>query len=107
MWHHRLTGLTCALLLSGVAEAVVAQELLQQLLQSAFVHHPAVRAQSGMEDAALANVAGAKWQYWPTPSINLERANTSDPSYKGDKSVTTLALKQPLWTGGAARRQSQ
>lgn len=71
-----------------------------RLIQSALSHHPALRAQSGMQDAAKAGIEGAKWQYWPTPSIGVERANTRDPAYRGDNTVTTLRLQQPLWTGG-------
>lgn len=64
------------------------------------MHHPAVRAQSGLGKAAQSGVEGAKWQYWPTPSIGVEQAGTNDPSYRGDKTVTILRLQQPLWTGG-------
>lgn len=94
----RLAVLSLALL--TLPGTVLAQEPLAALIQSALASHPALRAQSGMRQAAQAGVEGAKWQYWPTPSLGVERANTDDPAYRGDKTVTTLRLQQPLWTGG-------
>lgn len=77
---------------SGDVSALIRQALLQ---------HPALRAQAGMQEAAKAGIEGAKWQYWPTPSIGAERSNSNnDPAYRGDRTVTTLRLQQPLWTGG-------
>jgi len=101
MYRNQFSHLARSLLvLFSLSGAVSAQEQLPSLIQSALDHHPSVRAQSGMQDAALAGVAGAKWQYWATPSVNLERANTADPAYRGDSTVSTLRLQQPLWTGG-------
>jgi adhesin transport system outer membrane protein len=55
-------------------------------------------------ESARDAVEGAKWQFFPTPSIAFEQVDTghSDPNYPnyGDKNVTTLRLQQPLWTGG-------
>ncbi len=73
---------------------------IPQLIREALARHPAVVAQAGLRTAAQAAVETAHWQYWPTPSIGLERASTSDPAYAGDRTVATLRLQQPLWTGG-------
>lgn len=73
---------------------------LPSLINEALVQHPALRSQASMQDAAKAAVEGAKWEYWPTPSMTLERANTNDSAYRGDSAVTTFRLQQPLWTGG-------
>ena len=73
---------------------------LPALMAQALIHHPSLRVQANMQNAAKAGVDGAKWQYWPTPSVALERANTHDPAYRGDQSVATVRLQQPLWTGG-------
>lgn len=70
------------------------------MIHAALANHPAVRAQSGLGEAAQSGVEGAKWQYWPTPSIGVEQAGTNDPSYRGDKAVTILRIQQPLWSGG-------
>lgn len=75
-------------------------ESLSVLIHSALTHQPTVRAQKMMQEAAQAGVSEARRQYLATPSINLEQANTSDPSYRGDNRVITLRLQQPLWTGG-------
>lgn len=87
------------LLLFGLAHPGAATEP-SQLIRAALAHHPSLRAQAGMGDAARAGVEGAKWQYWPTPSVGVEHTNTNDPVYRGDNTVTTLRLQQPLWTGG-------
>lgn len=83
------------------APACIAGEL-PALIREALTHHPSLRAQSSIHEATKAGVEGAKWQYWPTPSVNVERANTNegDSTYRGDNTVTTLRLQQPLWTGG-------
>jgi adhesin transport system outer membrane protein len=84
--------------------AVHAQEQigLGALISETFATHPALRGQQGMQEAAKEGVAGARWQFYPTPSVSLEQASTasSDPSYRGDKRVTTAGIRQPLWTGG-------
>lgn len=101
---HRFgAGLGASLLLCVLglhAPGAVRAEAVPNLIREALQQHPSVRAQLGMQGAAQAGVAAAQWQYWPTPSIGLERANTSDPAYSGDRAVTTLRLQQPLWTGG-------
>lgn len=75
---------------------------LPRLLASALAGHPSVRAQQALVGAAAAGVEAARWQYFPTPSLSVQSAGSaaSDPSYRGDRSVTVLALSQPLWTWG-------
>ena len=73
---------------------------LPSLIGEALIQHPSLRVQASMQAAAKAGVEGAIWQYWPTPSLALERAITDDPAYRGDHSVITLRLQQPLWAGG-------
>lgn len=97
-------GLFCALGLqaTGARSAGEAPQLVPQLILAALSQHPALRAQAGLGEAAQADIERAKWQYWPTPSLGVERANasSSDPNYRGDGTVSTLRLQQPLWTGG-------
>lgn len=71
-----------------------------QLIREALAQHPAMAAQAGLGAAAQAAVETAQWQYWPTPSISVERASSSDRAYASDRTVATLRLQQPLWTGG-------
>lgn len=81
--------------------APVRERDVSGLIREALQHHPALRAQASAQEAARAGVEGAQWQYWPTPSIGAEQANSNnDPTYRGDRIVTTLRLQQPLWTGG-------
>jgi adhesin transport system outer membrane protein len=76
--------------------------MLQTLVGDALLSHPALRGQQGINEAAVAGVEGAKWQFYPTPSVALERtgSQSNDPIYRGDKQVVTAGLRQPLWTGG-------
>lgn len=99
--------LVSCLLLMGTGVCVTAHAQspgmnigVQALIHSAISAHPAMRAQNGLSKAAQSGVTGAKWQFWPTPSVSIEQANTSDPSYQGDSQVAILRLQQPLWTGG-------
>jgi adhesin transport system outer membrane protein len=77
---------------------------LPELIEGVLASHPSLRAQKALGESAKDAVEGAKWQFFPTPSIGFEQANTgsSDPNYPsfGDKNITTLRLQQPLWTGG-------
>lgn len=73
------------------------------LLNLAFEGNPLLQSQSRLIGAAQADVKGANWQFYPTPSVSVEQANASsrDPSYsKRDGRVTTFRLQQPLWTAG-------
>jgi adhesin transport system outer membrane protein len=77
---------------------------LPDLIEGVLASHPSLRAQKALGESAKDAVEGAKWQFFPTPSIGFEQvdAGKSDPNYPsfGDKNVTTLRLQQPLWTGG-------
>jgi adhesin transport system outer membrane protein len=75
---------------------------LERLIASALQNHPAIQVQQAQARAASASLDSANWQFFPTPSVALERASTgsSDAAYAGDSTVSTLRLQQPLWTGG-------
>jgi adhesin transport system outer membrane protein len=92
---------SAGLLLCSVVHAQE-QISLRALIGETFATHPALRGQQGMQEAAQAGVAGARWQFYPTPSLSLEQASTAtnDPSYRGDQRVTTVGVRQSLWTGG-------
>jgi adhesin transport system outer membrane protein len=77
-------------------------ETLEQLIATALLDHPAVQVQQAQKQAAEAGVDSATWQFYPTPSIAVEKVQTSssDPSYQGDSTTASLRLQQPLWTGG-------
>lgn len=75
---------------------------LDQLITSALASHPSAQIQRELEESAQSGVESARWQYFPTPSVAIENANTraADPSYQGSSTVSTLRLQQPIWTGG-------
>ena len=77
-------------------------QTLEALMAEALASHPATRAAQANQAAALAGLAAARWQYYPTPSVSVEAAsvNGADSGYQGDNTVTVLRLQQPLYTGG-------
>jgi adhesin transport system outer membrane protein len=93
--------LVCSVLLAcPISQA----QSLPQLIDGVLSTHPSLRSQRALTDSARDAVEGAKWQFFPTPSVGFEQVNAgpSDPNYPsfGDKHVTTLRLQQPLWSGG-------
>jgi adhesin transport system outer membrane protein len=85
------------------AAPVFAQEArildIRSALREAVTEHPALRGKRSEIAAAQSDVSAAKWQYWPTPSVGISRPDKA--LIKGtDASVSTVALKQPLWAGG-------
>jgi adhesin transport system outer membrane protein len=92
---------SAALALPVLAQAAQVQSL-ETLIASAVQTHPAVQAQRAQQGAAEAEVEAARWQFFPTPSVSVEKANAArrDINYAGDSTVSTVRLQQPLWTGG-------
>ena len=77
-------------------------QTLEALVLDALAMHPSTLSQRAQVASAMAGVEGARWQFYPTPSVSVETANTrnSDSLYQGDNLVTLLRLQQPLYTGG-------
>lgn len=72
-----------------------------ELIRAAFAYHPLLRNQQERLGAAQAGTESARWQFWPTPSISVEKANSSViNSADGGNTLATLRVQQPLWTGG-------
>ena len=91
-----------ALALGGAAVSARASGMIS-LLNMAFEGNPLLQSQTRLIGAAQADVKGAQWQFYPTPSASVEQVNASsgDPSYSNrDGRVITLRLQQPLWTAG-------
>lgn len=88
-------------LFSLLTPPVIAQPL-EQLIATALAAHPSVQAQSALVQSSQAGVTSAHWQYFPTPSLSIEAANTkgNDTLNQGDSRVAIARLQQPLWTGG-------
>jgi outer membrane protein, adhesin transport system len=93
----------CILLLMWMASTTcVYAQSLQQMIRQSLQTHPSVRAQQLQLFAAGNEVEAAKQQFFPIPSVSLERVNraASDTQYLGDSMATVFRLQQPLWTGG-------
>ncbi len=98
----RVARLLCGA--AGLAFSSCNAQSLPELLSGVLRTHPSLRAQQALGESAKHALESAEWQFYPTPSIGFEQIDRSqtDPNYPsyGDKSVTTLRLQQPLWTGG-------
>lgn len=88
-------------LLCTVCVPAIAQDIshLRSALAVAVVDHPVLRAREADVRASLSDVQAARWQYWPTPSVNVSRPDRALIAGT-DRSVTTVSLRQPLWTAG-------
>ena len=69
------------------------------LIREALDTHPAVLAARQAQDSARFDVEGARWQFYPTPSIAYE-ATSRQTSAAANQRSGVLRLQQPLWTGG-------
>ena len=62
------------------------------LLNETYKNYPSIKASRQMILSKQAKVESAKWNYFPTPSIDI--------SQRADRKNMTFRLEQPLWTGG-------
>ncbi|MGA1373165.1 MAG: TolC family protein [Pseudomonadales bacterium] len=78
---------------------------LPALIERTLASHPGIRVQQSLARAADAQVDAARRQFFPNPSINYERVETSerDSVYRGNDQITVVRLQQSLWTGGRLR----
>lgn len=67
--------------------------MLDDLIGLAVQAHPEIAAKRTDLEAAYAGRDAARWQYFPTPSLQLRQQD------KGGN-VTVAAVQQPLWSGG-------
>lgn len=98
-WRRLLWLLLCvAGVQANAAHALGMAELLTMVLQS----HPSVQSQLRLVQGAQADERGAAYQFYPTPSLSVEKVSSDsvDTTYTNGNQVSTLRLQQPLWTGG-------
>ena len=102
LFHGFLLAALCALINAAWGQVMPAIGALPGLMAEALARHPQVRMQQALASAAGVDVDSARWQYFPTPSLSVERANaTNDPALVNrDDPVSTLRISQPIWTGG-------
>lgn len=91
---HRVPLVLAALLLLASLPAAAQGKMrrFDQVLQQALQNHPAIRGGQAAQTAALANLAGARWQRFPSLSAEV-------PGSSGE-SAGVVRLEQPLWAGG-------
>lgn len=65
---------------------------VQTLLAESYRHYPSIQASRQMILGAGAQVESAKWNYFPTPSVDF--------SQRSGRQGMTVRVDQPLWTGG-------
>ncbi len=90
------------LILSGSANAQPVWSF-EQVLQSALVSHPALQGKRSAQDAARADLAGAKWQRYPSLSVEgiAQSGNRNSGLAQNSNGDSALVrIEQPLWTGG-------
>jgi adhesin transport system outer membrane protein len=95
-------GALC-LALSGMPSVVSAAETygIAELTRATMDQHPSLRGAAARVEAAESGVDGAKWQFWPTPSLSVEGLqDATNTTQTGDKTVGVFRLQQPIWTGG-------
>jgi adhesin transport system outer membrane protein len=90
------------ILLFFLYPSMVVAENLQYLISEAVNTNPLVMGGVAQARSAEVGIETARWQFFPTPSINIQTAvaSDSDPQFQGDDWVATASLSQPLWTGG-------
>lgn len=79
--------------------------LVQGMLPDMLDQHPAVRAAEQQRQAATQELEGARWQYFPTPSVGVENGNQTNRLL--DSKTRFVRLQQPLWTGGRLTAQTE
>lgn len=65
---------------------------LRHLIALAIKSHPSIAAKRAEHGATQAEVETARWQYYPTPSVQLRQEKWG--------TAIVLAVQQPLWAGG-------
>jgi outer membrane protein TolC len=90
------------ILLFFLCPSVVFVENLQYLISEAVNTNPLVMGGIAQDRSAEVGIETARWQFFSTPSINIQTAvaSDSDPKFQGDDWVATASLSQLLWTGG-------
>lgn len=86
------TVVATALVLAS-ATAMAQTSSFEQIAKQALATHPAILSKLSSSAAAKADLEGASWQRYPTPSLDANNDNTG-------VRTTLLRVQQPLWAGG-------
>jgi len=74
-------------------EAKTCSTHIGSILKQAYVHYPSITASQKLVLSAQAQIEAARWNYFPTPSIDFSQGSAG-------RSGETYRIDQPLWTGG-------
>ena len=66
---------------------------ISDIVQQAYRHYPSIKASEKLLLSAQAQIEGAKWNYFPTPSVDFSQGD-------GGRRGETYRIDQPIWTGG-------
>lgn len=69
------------------------EKFVEELIAKSFERNPSILSKKNAIISSSYSVDGARWQYYPTPSL---RAENDDNGQR----VVTFSLQQPLWAGG-------
>ncbi|ARV18614.1 hypothetical protein AEP_01670 [Curvibacter sp. AEP1-3] len=108
---NRLVGFVLSVAMTSIASTACKQvfaqselpvamagESYKQMLSQALSRNPSVQAAMGQIKVSGFEKQGARWQYFPTPSIGVEQSSLES---KLSNNLTSFArLQQPIWTGG-------
>ena len=89
----------CRFSLLMLMSSQVAAQDLGRIISAALLHDSGVQSQVFLERSSVAKLQSAKWQFYPTPSIDMQSAISGFESSVSER-VITLSVKQPLWSGG-------
>lgn len=89
--------LTSFALAQDLGQLKLADNPLVATIDKAVATHPIVRAARANRAGSDAGYDAARWQYYPTPSVSIERGSNEALSRT---TSTTLRLQQNLWAGG-------
>ncbi len=93
-------GISCLGWAHATALPAGQEDLLTLTLERVVATYPSVQAARASRIGSDAGYDAARWQYYPSPSINTERGTSDSASTVGNTTSTTLRLQQNLWAGG-------
>ena len=76
-----------------VGKVTSCKRKIPTLIREAYVHYPSISASEKALLGAHAQVKAAKWNYFPSLSVDLSQGRSG---HRGE----TYRIDQPLWTGG-------
>jgi outer membrane protein, adhesin transport system len=106
VWHSALIAIMLGLAsmhashAQDAAPSTTVQPVLSQLVEQAVRAHPSVLAKLAELGGSQANVDNAKWQYYPSLTVQTERSSNQTNRSVPSTSSSLIRLQQTLWTGG-------